>query len=276
MGKFTEKFNLKLSIDKITYGIVPFGADAGNRTLAIYFKAANGEAEVPKREDLKMVTEDEKDKALSDVDLVAYRMVEDLFKMAEDAHLKKNLENYLLAKEQCYFVGDALAQDEFRKYSMALFEKLSRISKRMQLDVIQKIAKAEKLDEKSTIMRYISAPYTIFAGTATNYTGVDLFYENFNFVVVKLNLKSPAPIAFMEVQNHKFVSYIIPATSDTIDEIESDLKKNYDGPGLIKDLPQKFFFVDYSNSERVAEAADARRWRIQRPLEYEDALKLFD
>lgn len=161
---------------------------------------------------------------------------------------------------------------------MKFFEKISFLSKNMQLAAIRKIAEERKLDEKSAIMHYIRAPFSVFVGSPVNYTGVDQFYENFNFIIMKLNpcLKEPAPIAAIEAQNHKFASMVIEANDDNIDEICQDLEEKWVKAEIIRAIDSKFFFIDTSDkpSEKVKEAAVARGWRIQRKLDYSGVLEL--
>lgn len=267
---------MKLKIEKIEYGITPFGADYGNHAIAAYFKAVDGDYDY-KKEELQHISDDEKEVALTDEDIAGYGLFDDLIRIAKEANLEEELNKYLLGNATMYFIGDDFTADEHRTISMKFFEKLSYNSKDMQLVEIKRIAAERKMDEKSAIMHYIRAPYTVFAGSPINYTGVDQFYENFNYIVMKLNpcLKEPAPIAAIEAQNHKFASMIIEANDDNIDEICQDLEENWVKGELVRAANTKFFFVDTSEtpSEKVKEAANARNWRIQRKLDYSGVLE---
>lgn len=268
---------MKLTIDKIKYGITPYGADYGNHSLAVYIKAAEGDYGYT-RESLLHISDDEQSAALTDEDIAGYGLVDDLMAAAHNANLGDKLNDYMLGNAPLYFVGDDFTDDAYRNVSMKFFEKISFLSKNMQLAAIRKIAEDRKLDEKSAIMHYIRAPFSVFVGSPVNYTGVDQFYENFNFIIMKLNpcLKEPAPIAAIEAQNHKFASMVIEANDDNIDEICQDLEEKWVKTEIIRAIDSKFFFIDTSDkpSEKVKEAAVARGWRIQRKLDYSGVLEL--
>lgn len=267
---------MKLAIDKVAYGLTPYGADYGNHALAAYFKAVDGDYDY-KKEELKHISDDEKEVALTDEDIAGYGLFDDLIQKCDEAGLSKELESYLLGNSTMYFIGDDFTADEYRTISMKFFEKLSYNSKDMQLVEIKRIAAERKMDEKSAIMHYIRAPYTVFAGSPINYTGVDQFYENFNYIVMKLNgcLKEPAPIACIEAQNHKFASFIIEADDSNIEEIKKDIEDNWVKGEIVRASNTKFFFVDTSDkpSEKVKEAANEKNWRLQRKLNYSGVLE---
>jgi len=86
------------------------------------------------------------------------------------------------------------------------------------------------------------APYCLWIGTPTQFTGPRLFYEQFNSLCGIITDKSYNQLATQEIINHKFTSIIV--ISDDYKKLIKSLKEKYI-------LKRKLYVVDNKNDDNL-------------------------
>ena len=262
----------KLVIEKVGYGIVPYGPGAGTHAVGVYFKETEGEYsyETPK--------EEKKDGTVWTPEEVAAKgLMTDMLKLIKDMDIPKEWTAFLLAKHYGYFIGDCIAKADHRPVTAKFFEMLDSAALAIQLEVIKnRVIDAEK--QKSEIMKQLAAPRGVLVVGPNNYTGREDFYQRFNMVLCKYPLNDNPefnPMACVEIGNHNFATGILDFDGDfekqkkIIEEIYN--KENANAITLPED---RIFCIDHTGNNDIAKYAVEKGYRLNRALEYEGDIVL--
>jgi hypothetical protein len=201
----------KLEIEKVGYGIVPYGPGAGTLAVGVYFKEVEGEYTYEKPEDEK------KDGTVwTDDEIAAHGLMADMLNLIKEKDIPEEWSKFLLAKHYGYFIGDCIAKAEHRPVTAKFFEMLDSAALAIQLKVIkERVIDPEK--QKSEIMKQLAAPMGVLVVGPNNYTGRDDFYQRFRIILCKYPLDDEPnfnPMACVEIGNHNFATGILDFDGD--------------------------------------------------------------
>jgi hypothetical protein len=254
---------MKLIVDKVQYGIVPFGADYGNRTLAVYFKEVDGDYDYEAPKDLP------KDVKISDAEIIGNGLFEDIMSKVAEAKQEEYFGKFLMGLKSCYFVGDCLSNPDQREYSLVMFEVLSRAA----LETQKKYFAGD--GDGSDIMKKLRAPYMVYVCSPTYFTGRVNFCENFNLVLCKMPISNEwNQMALVQIGNHNFTSFIFELKdNEDIDKQLETIRREYIDRDAITAAPIKVFMVDEDKDkpdskrrETLLNFVEEQGWRLQRNL----------
>lgn len=249
---------MKLVVDKVQYGVVPFGADQGNRTLAVYFKEIDGDYDYKAPKDLP------KDVTLTEEQIIGNGLFEDILEKVKDAKQEDYFSKFMMGYKSCYFVGDCLSSPDQRKYSLVMFEALSSAS----LETQKKVYSDNGADDGSEIMKKLRAPYMVYVCSPKYFTGRVNFCEQFNLVLCKMPISDEwNQMALVQIGNHNFTSFIFELGDDKpIEEQLKTIKSEYIDREALTVPPIKIFLVDKTDTHQAFDFAEENQWRIQRSL----------
>jgi len=262
----------KLEIEKVGYGIVPYGPGAGTLAVGVYFKEVEGEYTYEKPEDEK------KDGTVwTDDEIAAHGLMADMLNLIKEKDIPEEWSKFLLAKHYGYFIGDCIAKAEHRPVTAKFFEMLDSAALAIQLKVIkERVIDPEK--QKSEIMKQLAAPMGVLVVGPNNYTGRDDFYQRFRIILCKYPLDDEPnfnPMACVEIGNHNFATGILDFDGDfekqkkIIEEVYN--KENANAITLPED---RIFCIDHTGNSEIAKYASEKGYRINRAMDYDGDLVL--
>ena len=262
----------KLEIEKVGYGIVPYGPGAGTLAVGVYFKEVEGEYTYDKPK------EEKKDGTVwTDDEIAAHGLMADMLNLIQKKDIPEEWSKFLLAKHYGYFIGDCIAKAEHRPVTAKFFEMLDSAALAIQLKVIkERVIDPEK--QKSEIMRQLAAPMGVLVVGPNNYTGRDDFYQRFRIILCKYPLDDEPkfnPMACVEIGNHNFATGILDFDGDfekqkkIIEEVYN--KENANAITLPED---RIFCIDHTGNSEIAKYASEKGYRINRAMVYEGDLVL--
>lgn len=250
---------MKLVVDKVEFGVTPFGADYGNRSLAIYFKEADGDYTYKAPKDLP------KDVKMTDEQIVGNGLFEDITSKVKDIKQDGYFSKFLMGGKSCYFIGDCLAKAEHRNYALNMFDCLSSVALETQKQYF-----AGQGATESDVMKQLRAPYMVWVTSPTVFTGRVNFAEQFNLVLCKMPISSEwNQMALVQIGNHNFTSFVFEIdSSKNVAEQLKTIESEYIARDAITVLPMKVFIVDNSDkpNKEIFDFAEKYGWRVQRSL----------
>lgn len=260
---------MKLVVDNVTYGLVPYGPGTGTRALGVYFKEAEGEFDYEPEvdENGKPITED---KTL----INAAGLLKDILNSIKEKSYEQPWASFLLGREYVYFIGEETAAPAYRKITAALFEGISKMALEIQQKQFKDIEDEKKL---SAVKKQLHAPMPVFVGTPKYYTGLDTYYENFNLVLLQLPLEEDAKfnqMATVEVANHAFSVFVLKMDKEHFEKQKEILKSSYEDIGALSLPATRIFIVDESGDDAIAEFALEKGYRINHTMNYSDKYQL--
>lgn len=235
---------MKLIIEKVANGIVPCGPGNGTQALGVYFKEVEGEFDYQPDEVTKELNNQEY--------LIGHGLLTDMVNAIKDAGFSKQYFDYLGAQTGTwlYCIGEEVANPEYRKYTMPMFELLSKAALGFQKQLIEREL-GDNEDLKSQYMKRLRAPLTAFVGEPKYYTGKADFYQQFNTVLAKVVLEEEAefnPMAMVEIGNHNFATMIMKVDAENFEQQQKVLEEKYVSKDAITLPPQQVFVVDTSGA----------------------------
>ena len=250
---------MKLVVDKVEFGVAPYGADYGNRALAVFFKEVDGEYTYEAPKDLpEGVT-------LHEDEIIGNGLFEDVMAKVGEAKQESYFSKFLMGAKSCYFVGSCLSSAENRKYSLVMFDAISRAALETQKKIF-----AEQGASESDVMKQLRAPYMVWLTEPKNFTGRINFSEQFNLVLCKMPISDKwNQMALVQIGNHNFTSFVFEIDNKKdVDEQLKTIESEYIARDAITVLPIKVFIVDKSDkpNKKVFDFAEKYGWRIQRSL----------
>lgn len=255
---------MKLIVENVHYGLVPYGPGTGNRAIGITFKEADGDYtyEAEKDENGNPVTSDP-------VLIAAAGLLKDILDEVKKQELELPWSNYLLGREYLYFIGTETAKTDHRTVIAALLEGLSKMGLEVQKKAFESIAPEDKL---GAVKKQLHAPMPVWVGEPSYYTGRDTFYENFNLVLLKLPLSEDAKfnqMTMVEVANHAFSTYILEMDKANFETQKKVLQEKYKSLDALALPPQRIFIVDKDGDNDIAQFALDEGYRINRKMNYD-------
>lgn len=260
---------MKLVIEKVHYGLVPYGPGTGNRAIGITFAEAEGEYtyEAEKDEKGNPVTTDP-------TTIAAAGILGDILKEVKEKELELPWANYLLGREYIYFIGTCTAAPEHRPVIESLLEGLSKMGLDVQKKSFESIAPEDKLGE---VKKQLRAPMPVWVGEPKYYTGRDTFYEYFNLVLLKLPLTDGVQfnqMTMVEVANHAFSTYIIEMNKKDFENQKKVLEDSYKSIDALALPPQRIFVIDVDGDNTIAQFALDEGYRLNRKMIYDSKFQL--
>lgn len=256
---------MKLIVEKVHYGLVPYGPGTGNRAVGITFAEADGEYtyEAEKDENGQPVTTDP-------VMINAAGLLGDILKAIKDQKLELPWANFLLGREYVYFIGTETASPEARPIISAMMEGLAHMALDVQKKSFESVAPQDKI---GAVKKELHAPMPVWVGEPKYYTGRDTFYENFNLVLLKLPLEEDTTfnqMTMVEVANHAFSTYVLEMDSESFESKTKVLDEKYRSIDALALPPQRIFIVDKSDDNRIAQYALDEGYRLNRKMTYDE------
>jgi hypothetical protein len=242
-----------LKITDVEYGLVPFGGSAGIRALGIYVKDDDQPFDF---KSFDIDPESDPDPWFS----YTVKLFNELKVRYPDA--MSHWENVLLAKEQCFFIGNGWEYEKNRDFTSAFFDKyLDKAALELQI-------KTFKVDKKTgKNLNQLHAPWVMFVGRPLVNTGSFQCYERFSQVYAVcdlsdgegklLNKKTSnyadyfTPFALLEMLRHTFGMVVFRIKNmDELDVINDVYVKS-----VVDDfIPNKTLIIPYYPSEKIIEA----------------------
>lgn len=260
---------MKLVVDKVTYGLVPYGPGTGTRSLGIYFKETEGDF------DYKAELDDKGNPLTEDTNAInAAGILGDILNKIKADKLEQPWASFLLGREYVYFIGEDSAAPAYRKIIGTMLEVVAKMALDIQKKQFEGIEDEKKL---AAVKKQLHAPMPVFVGEPKYYTGLDTFYENFNLVLLQLPLTSDAKfnqMAMVEVANHAFSVFVLKMNKDKFEEQKKVLKESYEDIGALSLPPTRVFIVDETGDDSIAEFALNRGYRINHKMNYSDKYQL--
>ena len=260
---------MKLVVDKVQYGLVPYGPGTGTRAIGVTIKEADGDYtyEAEKDEKGNPVTSDP-------ATIAAAGLLQDILKEVETQQLKQPWANFMLGREYVYFIGEAIASPEHRGVFNVMMEGVAHMALEIQKKAFENTAPEDKL---SQVKKELHAPMPVWVGEPKYYTGRDQFYENFNLVLLKLPLNEDAKfnqMTMVEVANHAFSTYVLPMSSETFESKKKVLEEKYKAIDALALPPSRIFIVDESGDDKIAQYALDEGFRLNRKMTYDAKYQL--
>lgn len=261
---------MKLVVDKVNYGLVPYGPGTGTRALGIYFSTKDGEFtyEAEKDEKGNPITSDK-------IIINAAGILQDILNEIKNKKYEVPWANFLLGREYVYFIGTELASPDYRKIIANLFEGLSHMALEVQKKSFENIEDEKKL---AAVKKQLHAPMPVFVGEPKYYTGRDQFYENFNIILLQLPLGEGDKfnqMAMVEVANHAFSTFVIKMDKENFEKEKKVLKEKYEDIGALSLPTSRIFIVDKDGSDEIAQYALDKGYRINHTMNYSDKYQLY-
>lgn len=256
----------KLVIEKVGFGIVPYGPGAGTQAMGVYFKEVDGDYDYPTPEEKK---KDETE--WTPEEIAAQGLLTDLVKQVKELDLAEDWSKFLLARNYGYFVGDCLAQTAHRPVAAKFFEMVDSAALALQLRIIKdRIADPEK--QKSEIMKNLAAPMGVLVVGPNNYTGREDFYQRFRIILCKYPLNSDPKfnaMACVEIGNHNFSCGILDFDGD-FESQAGIIEEVYckDNANALTLPPERIYCIDHNGDTKIAKYALDKGFRINRAMEY--------
>lgn len=254
---------MKLVVEKVNYGVVPYGPGTGNRAIGVTFKEVEGNYtyEAEKDENGQPVTDDP-------LMINAAGILNDILTEVKAKGYELPWANFLLGREYLYFIGTDTASPEGRPVIAAMLEGVSHMALETQKKAFESIAPQDKLGE---VKKQLHAPMPVWVGEPKYYTGRDSFYENFNLVLLKVPLTENADfnqMTMVEVANHAFSTYILEVNTEKFEEQTKVLKESYENIGALALPPQRIFIIDEDGDKQIAQYALDKGYRLNRKMSY--------
>lgn len=260
---------MKLVVNKVSYGLVPYGPGTGNRAIGIYFTEVEGEFDYVSEKDEKG-----NDLTTDPVTIKSAGLLKDILDSIQAAKLEIPWANFLLGREYTYFIGEETANPAYRDIIANLMAGLSH----MALEVQKKAFKdVEDQDKLSAVKKQLHAPMPVFVGQPKYYTGKDTFYENFNLVLLQVPLSENPEfnqMTMVEVANHAFSTYVLKMNKKDFETQKKVLEESYEKIGALSLAPQRIFIVDEDGDDEIAQFALDRGYRINHKMGYSEKYQL--
>ena len=171
---------MKLIVDEVNYGLVPYGPGTGTRAIGISFKEIDGSFDYEPELD-----ENGKPKVENEKVIIATGILNDILKVIKDKKYEDAWINFLLGREYIYFIGEVIASPEYREIIGIMFKGISETALEIQKKTFSEVPDEERL---AAVKNKLRAPMPVFVCKPKYYTGRDMFYENFNLILLQLPL----------------------------------------------------------------------------------------
>lgn len=260
---------LKLIVDEVNYGLVPYGPGTGTRAIGISFKEVEGDFDYEPELD-----ENGKPKVENEKVVIATGILNDILKVIKDKKYEDAWVSFLLGREYVYFIGEVIAAPEYREIIGIMFKGISETALEIQKKTFSEVPDEERL---AAVKNKLRAPMPVFVCKPKYYTGRDMFYENFNLVLLQLPLTEEEKInqmTMVEVSNHAFSTFVMKINKDQFESQKEQLKKKYEDINALSLNPSRIFIIDESGSDDIAEFALQKGYRLNHTMSYSSKYQL--
>lgn len=257
---------MKVIIDKVQNGLIPYGPGVGTQALSIHFKEVEGDFDYKAPEP----KEGEENREYSNEEIIRRGLINDMTDKLHAEGLDADYAKFFFGVKYFYFVGDCVADPKYRDIFTTLIKFLYVTSYQIQKQEYEKAGVPEeeaKQRIKKCLVNLVTAP--------KYYTAKEEFYKLFDFVIVKMPFEGDVDTgAIVELEKTAAAIEIIEFTDDFENE-KKVVEDKYKSKNALT-INEKIFVVDKSEKlgDKIAEYAINNDYTIAKQTGYSKAIQL--